>query len=80
MAFVFKLLTDAIILDDFKTALDKLSQRHRQRLAVDPQLGGHPLQTESSAGKAKQPTTMDEMWDLELGAAEQGNSSSENGV
>lgn len=32
LAFVFKLLTDAVILDDFKTALDKLSRYNLSRL------------------------------------------------
>ena len=37
LAFVFKLLTDAVILDDFKTALDKLSRYNLSRL--EDQLG-----------------------------------------
>jgi len=32
LAFVFKLLTDTVILDDFKTALDKLSCRNIARI------------------------------------------------
>ena len=32
MAFVFKCLTDTIVLDDFKTALDKLKEYKLQRL------------------------------------------------
>lgn len=42
-AFVFKCLTDTIILDDFKTALDKLS-RHRmcQILPFDARIGTPP--------------------------------------
>lgn len=32
LAFVFKLLTDTVILDDFKTALDKLSARNISRV------------------------------------------------
>lgn len=32
LAFVFKLLTDSIILDDFKTALDRLSQYNLSRI------------------------------------------------
>ncbi|KAH6675953.1 hypothetical protein B0J14DRAFT_587702 [Halenospora varia] len=32
LAFVFKLLTDTLILDDFKTTLDKLSCRNRPRM------------------------------------------------
>jgi hypothetical protein len=32
LAFVFKLLTDSVILDDFKTALDKLSARNLSRV------------------------------------------------
>jgi hypothetical protein len=32
LAFVFKCLTDTIVLDDFKTALDKLKQHKLQRL------------------------------------------------
>ena len=32
LAFVFKLLTDSVILDDFKTALDKLSARNISRV------------------------------------------------
>lgn len=32
IAFVFKCLTDTIILDDFKTALDKLSQYRRNKI------------------------------------------------
>jgi hypothetical protein len=35
LAFVFKLLTDSVILDDFKTALDKLSARNMSR--IEPQ-------------------------------------------
>jgi hypothetical protein len=35
LAFVFKLLTDTIILDDFKTALDKLKQYKLQRLGIE---------------------------------------------
>jgi len=31
LAFIFKLLTDSVILDDFKTALDKLSARNISR-------------------------------------------------
>lgn len=39
-AFVFKCLTDTIILDDFKTALDKLSRHRRsQILPIDDILG-----------------------------------------
>ena len=34
LAFVFKLLTDSVILDDFKTALDKLSARNMARVEV----------------------------------------------
>lgn len=34
LAFVFKLLTDAVILDDFKTALDKLSRYNLSRLEL----------------------------------------------
>ncbi|KAH6698093.1 hypothetical protein BKA61DRAFT_622631 [Leptodontidium sp. MPI-SDFR-AT-0119] len=34
LAFVFKLLTDSVILDDFKTALDKLSARNISRIEV----------------------------------------------
>ncbi|KAH7412735.1 hypothetical protein BKA64DRAFT_567804 [Cadophora sp. MPI-SDFR-AT-0126] len=34
LAFVFKLLTDSVILDDFKTALDKLSARNISRTQV----------------------------------------------
>lgn len=37
LAFVFKLLTDSVILDDFKTALDKLSCYNLSRL--EDQLG-----------------------------------------
>lgn len=33
MAFVFKLLTDSVILDDFKTALDRLSKHNMSRFA-----------------------------------------------
>jgi hypothetical protein len=32
LAFVFKLLTDSVILDDFKTALDKLSRYNLSRI------------------------------------------------
>jgi hypothetical protein len=32
LAFVFKLFTDTVILDDFKTALDKLSCRNMSRM------------------------------------------------
>jgi hypothetical protein len=35
LAFVFKLLTDTIILDDFKTALDKLKQYKLERLGIE---------------------------------------------
>lgn len=38
LAFVFKLLTDSVILDDFKTALDKLSHYNLSR--IEDQLGG----------------------------------------
>lgn len=34
LAFVFKLLTDSVILDDFKTALDKLSAHNISRIEV----------------------------------------------
>ncbi|KFY37224.1 hypothetical protein V494_04861 [Pseudogymnoascus sp. VKM F-4513 (FW-928)] len=37
IAFVFKLLTDSVILDDFKTALDKLSEYNLSR--IEDQLG-----------------------------------------
>ncbi|KFY24632.1 hypothetical protein V491_02067 [Pseudogymnoascus sp. VKM F-3775] len=37
LAFVFKLLTDSVILDDFKTALDKLSHYNLSR--IEDQLG-----------------------------------------
>ena len=37
LAFVFKLLTDSVILDDFKTALDKLSHYNLSR--IDERLG-----------------------------------------
>jgi hypothetical protein len=37
LAFVFKLLTDSVILDDFKTALDKLSRYNLSRF--EEQLG-----------------------------------------
>lgn len=39
LAFVFKLLTDSVILDDFKTALDKLSHHNLSR--VEEQWGGN---------------------------------------
>lgn len=32
LAFIFKLLTDTVILDDFKTVLDKLSSRNMSRM------------------------------------------------
>lgn len=32
LAFVFKCLTDTIVLDDFKTALDRLQEHNMQRL------------------------------------------------
>jgi len=35
LAFIFKCLTDTIILDDFKTALDRLSAYRRQRIGSD---------------------------------------------
>lgn len=38
LAFVFKLLTDSVILDDFKTALDKLSHYNLSR--IEDQWGG----------------------------------------
>jgi len=37
LAFVFKLLTDSVILDDFKTALDKLSHYNLSR--IEEQMG-----------------------------------------
>jgi hypothetical protein len=43
-ALVFKCLTDTIILDDFKTALDKLSRtRMSQILPLDAVMNGHWL-------------------------------------
>lgn len=36
MAFVFKLLTDSVILDDFKTALDRLSKNNISTFAELP--------------------------------------------
>lgn len=39
LAFVFKLLTDSVVLDDFKTALDKLSHYNLSR--IEDQLGGN---------------------------------------
>lgn len=43
-AFIFKCLTDTIILDDFKTALDKLSRRRMsQILPIDSLLSSHPM-------------------------------------
>ena len=38
-SFVFKCLTDTIILDDFKTALDKLSKYKLNQIHLD-QIGG----------------------------------------
>jgi hypothetical protein len=35
LAFVFKCFTDTIILDDFKTALDKLKQYKLERLGIE---------------------------------------------
>jgi len=35
LAFVFKLLTDSVILDDFKTALDRLSAHNISRIEVE---------------------------------------------
>lgn len=35
IAFVFKCFTDTIILDDFKTALDKLFERQRSQIAMN---------------------------------------------
>ena len=39
LSFVFKLLTDSVILDDFKTALDKLSHYNLSR--VEERSGGN---------------------------------------
>lgn len=39
-AFVFKCFTDSIILDDFKAALDKLSQRHMSQFLPFTNLAG----------------------------------------
>ena len=39
MAFVFKCLTDTIVLDDFKTALDRLKEYNMQRLSSE--IGGN---------------------------------------
>ncbi|KAH7063457.1 hypothetical protein B0J12DRAFT_707313 [Macrophomina phaseolina] len=36
LAFVFKCLTDTIVLDDFKTALDRLSKARRRQLSSGP--------------------------------------------
>lgn len=47
LSFIFKGLTDTIILDDFKTALDKISIHHQQKLRLGSgqpsgiQLRGH---------------------------------------
>ncbi|KFY54641.1 hypothetical protein V496_07221 [Pseudogymnoascus sp. VKM F-4515 (FW-2607)] len=47
LAFVFKLLTDAVILDDFKTALDKLSHYNLSRL--EEQWGQNWLNSKNTA-------------------------------
>jgi hypothetical protein len=39
LAFVFKCFTDTIILDDFKTALDKLKQYKLERLGIETASG-----------------------------------------
>ncbi|OJD35650.1 uncharacterized protein BKCO1_16000165 [Diplodia corticola] len=36
LAFVFKCLTDTIVLDDFKTALDRLSKARKRQLSTTP--------------------------------------------
>lgn len=38
LAFVFKCLTDTIVLDDFKTALDRLSKARKRQLSTSSQL------------------------------------------
>jgi hypothetical protein len=47
LAFVFKLLTDSVILDDFKTALDKLSHYNLSR--IDERLGDNWASTKNMA-------------------------------
>lgn len=42
LAFVFKCLTDTIILDDFKTALDKLKEHHFAKMTSVPQHTNRP--------------------------------------
>lgn len=51
LSFVFKGLTDTIILDDFKTALDKISIHHQQKLRISSdQPAGIHLHGHASAG------------------------------
>lgn len=51
LAFVFKCLTDSIILDDFKTALDKLMQfkMQREQFGTLDNTGGATFGSDSSA-------------------------------
>lgn len=57
LAFVFKCLTDTIILDDFKTALDRLSTAKLQRLnSASESFRGDPLEIQTGPKRNVAPT------------------------
>jgi hypothetical protein len=76
LAFVFKCFTDTIILDDFKTALDKLKQYRMDRLGstngasdAGTNVGHHHARSPTSAtaaGGARRPTVF-QPWNESMG-------------
>jgi hypothetical protein len=59
LAFVFKLLTDSVILDDFKTALDKLCAINLSRVEEHSGDGwpSHNVSASARPGSSHKPTT-----------------------
>ncbi|KAK0776148.1 hypothetical protein LTR91_025316 [Friedmanniomyces endolithicus] len=73
LAFVFKCLTDTIILDDFKTALDRLKQYKLERLGsiasdnvrgdfVDVEQARHKKCEQNAAAEQASPNTLSRDW------------------
>jgi len=63
LSFVFKCFTDTIVLDDFKTALDRLKQFKLQRIGSVPSDGLRGDFSDPSQARQKK---VDEKWDLDI--------------
>ncbi|KAI1909717.1 hypothetical protein LOZ39_004989 [Ophidiomyces ophidiicola] len=75
LSFVFKCLCDAVVLDDFKTALDRLRDYWLEKNGVDDESGhhratSHSKRTSKSPGPPGTPTSRSRFWRNSTGIIE----------